>query len=92
MFDVATQAMLTGLDAGAWHGPGHWDGGPGWWLVFPVLFWVLVLTAVGYVIFRRTPTRFARTEAERVLAERYARGEIGADELRERRNVLRGKA
>jgi putative membrane protein len=92
MLDLTTQAMLTGLDIGSWHGPGRWEGGPGWWLVFPVLFWLLVLTTVGYVIFRRTPTRSARSAAERLLAERYARGEISADELRERRNVLRGKA
>jgi putative membrane protein len=91
MFEVATQAVLAGLDAGSSYGPDRWDGGPGWWLVFPILFWVLVLTAVGYAIFRRTPARSARATAERLLAERYARGEIGADELRERRNVLRNK-
>ncbi len=35
------------------HGPGA--GGPGWWLIFPILFWVLVLSAIGYVIYRRSP-------------------------------------
>ena len=73
-------------------GAGPWSGGPGWWLVFPVLFWVLVLSAVGYLLYRRSPRQSARSAAERTLAERYARGEIDADELRQRRNVLRGKA
>jgi putative membrane protein len=92
MLDVMTQGVLTGLDVGSAYGPGRWEGGPGWWLVFPILFWVLVLATAGYVIFRRTPARSARATAERLLAERYARGEISSDELRERRNVLRGKA
>lgn len=91
MADVTTQAVLTALDAGSRYGPGHWHGGPGWWLVFPAVFWLLVLTAVGYTIFRHTPARSARAAAEQLLAERYARGEISADELRERRNVLRNK-
>jgi putative membrane protein len=72
------------------HGP--WDGGPGWWLVFPILFWVLVLSAVGYLIYRTSPARSARSVAERTLAERYARGEISEDELKQRRAVLRGRS
>lgn len=71
------------------HGP--WNGGPGWWLVFPILFWVLVLSAAGYLIYRTSPRQSARSAAERALAERFARGEIDADELRQRRNALRGK-
>ncbi|SCG68814.1 SHOCT domain-containing protein [Micromonospora inositola] len=72
------------------HGP--WDGGPGWWLVFPVLFWLLVLSSVGYLIYRRSPARSARSAAERILAELYARGEISAEELKQRRAVLRSKS
>jgi putative membrane protein len=73
-------------------GYGPWSGGPGWWLIFPILFWVLVLSTVGHLMYRRSPARSARTAAEHTLAERYARGEIGDDELRQRRAVLRGKA
>lgn len=72
------------------HGPGA--GGPGWWLIFPILFWTLVLSAIGYVIYRRSPKQQARSSAERTLAERYARGEISEDELRQRRNVVRSKS
>ena len=79
--------MLAELTSHAWHG-----GGPGWWLVFPILFWVLVLSAVGYLIYRGSPARSARAAAERALAERYARGEISEEELRQRRAVLRGRS
>jgi putative membrane protein len=73
-------------------GYGPWNGsGPGWWLIFPILFWVLVLSAVGYFMYRRSPRQSARHAAERTLAERYARGEISADELKQRRAVVRGK-
>jgi putative membrane protein len=35
---------------GLWDGYGPWEGGgPGWWLIFPILFWWLVLSAVGYL-------------------------------------------
>jgi putative membrane protein len=74
------------------YGNGPWHGGPGWWLVFPVLFWVLVLSAAGYIAYRMSPRRSARSTAERTLAERFARGEIDAHELRERRSALRGRA
>jgi putative membrane protein len=73
------------------HGP--WDGGgPGWWLIFPILFWVLVLSAVGYLLYRRSPAQSARSAAERTLAERYARGEIDEEELKQRRAVLRRRS
>lgn len=74
------------------NGTGSWDGGPGWWLIFPILFWVLVLSGIGYLIYRRSPAQSARRAAERVLAEGYARGEISAEDLRQRRAVLRGKS
>ena len=70
---------------------GAWAGGPGWWLIFPILFWTLVLSVVGYVLYRRSPRQQARSAAERTLAERYARGEIGEEELRQRRNVVRAR-
>jgi putative membrane protein len=72
---------------------GHWHGGgPGWWLVFPILFWVIVLAVIGYLIYRGSPRRSARSAAEHTLADRYARGEISEEELKQRRAVLRGKS
>lgn len=86
--------MLAHLVSFAAHpgwGYGHGAGGPGWWVIFPILFWVLVLSAAGYVIYRRSPKQQARSSAERTLAERYARGEIDEEELLQRRSVLRSK-
>jgi putative membrane protein len=56
------------------------------------VFWVLLLSAVGYLIYRRSPAQSSRSAAQRILAERYARGEINEDELKQRRAVLRGKS
>ena len=72
-------------------GYGHGVGGPGWWLIFPILFWTVVLSGVGYAIYRRSPRQQARTAAERTLAERYARGEISEEELRQRRDAVRAR-
>ena len=85
MAQLATYAVYAYPGWG--HGPGA--GGPGWWLVFPIVFWALVLSVVGYLICRRSPKQQARSAAERTLAERYARGEISEEELRQRRTVLR---
>jgi putative membrane protein len=79
--------MWTHLaDHPGWNG--EWSG-PGWWIVVPILFWAVVLGVGGYLVYRRTPKQAARAAAERTLAERFARGEIDADELRDRRTVLR---
>ena len=88
--DAITVAVADpgwGREYGPWHG-----GGPGWWLIFPILFWVLVLSAAGYLLYRRSSGRVARVDAEHILAERYARGEIDENELQQRRAGLRGKA
>ncbi|HEX6077005.1 MAG TPA: SHOCT domain-containing protein [Micromonosporaceae bacterium] len=86
---LGNHPVLAHPHPGGW---GGYSGGPGWWLVFPILFWVLVLSGIGYLVYRRSPGRVARDSAERTLADRYARGEISEDELRQRRTVLRGKA
>jgi putative membrane protein len=79
--------MLTSIIAT--HNDG-WGGGPGpWFLIFP-LFWLAVL-AVGVWWFRRRGGGPWHREpsAQSVLAERYANGDISADEYRERLGVLR---
>jgi putative membrane protein len=71
----------------AWSG-GGWSGGP--WIA---LVWILVWAAlvIGLVfIFRRRPAHGdIVSSAEGTLGDRYARGEIDADEYRERLRVLR---
>jgi putative membrane protein len=74
----------------AWYWQAH-HGGPGLWLwiSWMVLFWGALLAAGVYFI-RRRPTQAAMGPSpEDLLAERYARGEIDAEEYRQRREVLR---
>lgn len=66
-----------------------WGGGP-WFLFFP-LIWIALLVG-AFFLFRRGRDRSQIHSAEEVLAERYARGEISADEYRQRLNVLQRKA
>ena len=65
-----------------------WGGGP-WFLFFPVLWIALILGA--FFLFRGRRERWGTHSAESVLAERYAKGEISADEYRQRLDVLKRK-
>jgi putative membrane protein len=71
----------TILAVGGWHG-----GGP-WFLLFPLL-WIGLLVGAWF-LFRRRDDRGSGASAEEILGERYARGEITAEEYRQRREVLR---
>jgi putative membrane protein len=68
-----------------------WDGGPGPWIVFPILWFVLWIGVIAFVVtrFRRGGPPWARHSGQTVLAERFARGDITADEYRTRRDVLK---
>lgn len=70
----------------------HHDG-PGWWIVFVPLFWILVIGSIVYLLRSRggwgPPRAYAHREtALDVLDRRYAQGEIDENEYRERRAVL----
>lgn len=65
------------------------EGGP-WFLLFP-LFWLVVVVTAVRLFRRRGPGWHHTTSAEGVLAERYARGEITADEYHQRLGVLQRK-
>ena len=75
--------MATSVLAGA-----GWGGGP-WFVFFPIVWIALIVAA--FLLFRGRSDRRATGAAEEVLAERYARGEISADEFQQRRDVLRRK-
>lgn len=78
------------LADGPWHG-GY--GPPFPFLLFP-LFWLLAIGGVitAIVLGRRRREALAGTRAgERVLAERFAQGEITAEDYRTRLAELRAK-
>jgi putative membrane protein len=53
-----------------------------WWIVFPILWALLIAAAIAF--FWRRRGRGDGDPARRILGERFARGEISADEYRER--------
>jgi putative membrane protein len=65
-----------------------WGGGGPWFLIFPIL-WIGLAVAVFLAWRGRSAHRTG--SAEEILAERFARGDISADEFRQRRDELRGK-
>ena len=98
MIDSAVLAFgsLAPASGGSWGD--DWDGG---WvlarLAFTILWIVVVVTIVRFVIFGRFGRRGGgpwepspMERARGVLAERYARGEIDAEEYRVRSEMLKG--
>lgn len=89
---IETIAATTSIAAhGPWHGAG---GGPPFPFFLIPLFWFLLLAGVvvAVVISRRRHERRTGLRAgESVLAERFARGEIEAEDYATRLNVLRGR-
>ena len=78
----------------------YWNHDYGWgWvgllmmIVAMVVFWGGLVTLVVVLVRRFGHTGPARTgsDAERILDERFARGEIDQDELKARRAALRGE-
>ena len=74
-----------------WGGWGH-----GWFgLLWMVLFWGAVVAAIVFATrwgIREPPERRRSPDAREILAERFARGEISAEEYRDREAVLAGEA
>lgn len=92
-----TQFMTTGLVLAQQGGPpwhdGDWDGGgwgPGFFVARFVIF-VLVALLVWWLV-RRSRRNAPVAAGRRVLAERFARGEIDAVEYRQRWTELASPA
>ena len=73
----------------------YWDGSWSWWawLVMSftmVAFWGLVIWAVVALFRRSDRDRPQSSDPERILAERFAAGQIDEEEYRRRLEVLRG--
>lgn len=73
---------------------GPWDGGPpAFWPVFPIAWFLVLVTVavVGFLVVRRNRAEAPRRAGEARLAEKYAAGEIDAEEYRARLGVLRSQ-
>lgn len=69
-----------------WHGMGVW----GWAMM--LAFWLAVVILIVWLVRSSASPRAPEDRrAFRLLDERLAKGEIDADEYRERREVLEGK-
>lgn len=79
-----------------------WGYGPGYWLgmgVTMILFWGLIIAGIVALVRYIGGPRHAGgphvnsgpASPEEVLAERFARGEIDADEYQERLELLRAR-
>jgi putative membrane protein len=74
-----------------------WQGGWSWaaWVAMTIMmlgFWALVIWAVTALVRGTGGTGTARArEAEEILAERFARGEIDENEFHDRRELLRSR-
>lgn len=86
--------MMYGFDDG--HGP--WMGGfSSWWMLIPILFWGGLLALIGWAIARIFPKdregsgEIRPDNAEEVLRERFARGEIDAEEYDRSLRTLRSE-
>lgn len=92
---MSTFMTLAWVAAPPVHGGGPYggDGPPFPFFVIPI-FWLLLLggIALAVILGRRRRDRVSAERAgERVLAERFAAGEIDDSEYRTRRAVLREK-
>jgi putative membrane protein len=77
---MTVHALTLTLMADEWHHD-HW------WIVFPILWLILFATLIA--LFLRRGSRNGYTSAKQILGERFARGEIGLDEYRDRISQLR---
>ena len=74
---------------------GHYDGGwgSGDWIAMVgmmVVFWGVVVALVVWAVRTLRSASHTPHAPERILAERFARGEIDDDEYRRRRDALVG--
>jgi putative membrane protein len=76
------------LQGGRWADEGNWV----WWgPLIPLLWIAFFFTVFWFIARRRWPRELTGVERARdILAERFARGELSADEYRERLDQLGG--
>jgi putative membrane protein len=72
--------VLTALPLFSEH-DGHW------WPIFP-LFWITAIALLWFFVWRRRWRRDPLDSARQILAERYARDELSAEDYRKRLDEL----
>jgi putative membrane protein len=70
-------------------GEHHGGGGHGFGVVIFLVLVALVITAIVFLVRHFAARRDVKTDAEALLAERFARGEIDETDYLSRRNALR---
>lgn len=60
-----------------------WHHGHHWWIVFPILL-LLIVAAMAVLLWRKRGSSDGGDSPRRILAERFARGEISSEEYRDR--------
>ena len=74
------------------------DGGSGDWVAMVLMMavvWGAIITGVVFLVRSgrsQPPSPHPHDDGERILAERFARGEIDRAEFEQRRSVLRDKS
>lgn len=87
---IAQYSPLILMHSAGWDHSGEWGGNWWIWRLAMLLFWIAVVALVVWFI-RRNAHRDASgvDRARSILAERYARDELSAEEYRERLNNLK---
>jgi putative membrane protein len=83
-------SALILVHSAGWDQSGGWNGG--WWIWSPVMFLFWIAAVALIVWFVRRSSRHDSSGIDRargILAERYARDELSADEYRERLDNLK---
>jgi putative membrane protein len=62
----------------------------GWMMIGSVVFWILLVAVAIFAIVRLSPSRGRASDAIATLEQRFARGEIDADEYTSRRSLILG--
>jgi putative membrane protein len=70
------------------------DGSMGFWMVFYMIFWLLIIIGVVFLVFwavnkgKGSGSNSENETALDILKKRYARGEINKEEFEDKKNEL----
>lgn len=97
--------LMVTFGGGGFFGPGGMMGQGGWgawwilWMLVPLLFLGGLIALIAWIVVQLTSSRRGEgapgtreDSAEEILRQRFARGEIDAEEYEERRRTLGGGA